>query len=297
MAKPLAKPEKDEKERKITYAGKEEIKCPICESAFHREELFSGRVNAGNLTDELHRTYIPMNQWGEVQPLVYELTVCPSCWYSAYKGDFGAIGPRHQQLLGEGIASRIEAAERLFQKVDFGSPRGIPEGAASYYLAIMCYEHLSAEFFPTFKQALSAVRCAWLVNRLAELRPGELYEDVALGFYRKARFLYHRAMELDSSGKEPLVEVKWFGPDSDKSYGFEGVIYLSGALEFKYGPRNDPEKRAANLIVSKRSIAKLFGLGKNSKSKPGPLLEKARDLFDLIKAETESVPGADDEED
>jgi len=293
MARTIVKPDKDEKERKVTFAGKEQIRCPVCDAGFHREELFSGRVNAGDLTDELHRTYIPMNQWGEVQPLVYDLTVCPSCWYTAWKPDFSAIGPRHRQALSDGIASRIEAAQRLLDHLDFNSPRGLAEGAASYYLAMLCYEHHPKESAPTFKMALSALRAAWLFSLLNEKRPGEHFDHVAELFYHKARFLYRRTIELDQSGKEPLAVVKWFGPDSDKSYGFEGVIYLSGALEYKYGPRADPEKRALALAGSKRAIAKLFGLGKRSKNKPGPLLDKARDLYDRLKSE---IKGPEDDE-
>lgn len=295
MARIVAKPEKEEKERKITFQSKEQIQCPVCDAKLHREELFSGRVNAGDLTDELHRLYIPMAQWGEVQPLVYDLTVCPSCWYTAYKADFGSVGPKYAKPLAETIAARIESVQRLVQPLDFGSTRGLAEGAASYWLAMLCYEGLPKEFAPTFKQGLSALRGAWLFSSLHEKRPGENFDHVAALLYRKARFLYRRGIELDQTGKEPLQVVKWFGPDSDKSYGFEGVIYLSGVLEYKYGPRGDAEKRAAALASSKRAIAKLFGLGKRSKNKPGPLLDKARDLFDKIKAETNA--GDEDDED
>jgi len=293
MARSIVKPEKDEKERKVSYMGKDTIKCPVCDANFHREELFSGRVNAGDLTDELHRTYIPMNPWGEVQPLVYDLTVCPSCWYAAFKGDFSLIGPKERQSLTDGIASRIEAVQRLLEPLDFGSPRGITEGAASYYLAMLCYDHFPKDFAPTFKQGLSALRAAWLFGSLDLKRPGEHFDHVAQVLYRKARFLYRRAIELDQTGKEPIAVVKWFGPDSDKSYGYEGVIYLAGALEFKYGPKKDAAKRSENLLASRRAIAKLFGLGKRSKNKPGPLLDKARELFDLFKAD---IDGADEDD-
>ena len=295
MARTIAKPEKEEKERKVTFQAKEELQCPVCESKFHREELFSGRVNAGNLTDELHRTYIPMAQWGEIQPLVYELSVCPSCWYAAYKPDFGAINTKQAKALSETIAERIESVQRLVQPLDFASPRGLAEGAASYWLAMLCYEGLPKDFAPTFKQALCALRGAWLFSELQAKRPGENFDHVAALLYRKARFLYRSAIELDQGGKEPLAVVKWFGPDSDKSYGFEGVIYLSGVLEYKYGPRQDLEKREATLASSKRAIAKLFGLGKRSKNKPGPLLDKARELFDQIKAETKGVEEEEEE--
>jgi hypothetical protein len=90
----------------------------------------------------------------------------------------------------------------------------------------------------------------------------------------------------EQSGKEPLSGGRNFGPDTDKNYGYEGVLYLTALLELKYGSRLDPGRRAAALGESKRAIAKLFGLGKSSKAKPGPLLEKARDLYDNLNKES-----------
>ena len=154
MVRYAQKPE-SEKEKKVTFVSKEPIVCPVCEASFNREELFSGRVNAGDLTDELHRTYIPTHNYGEVYPLVYELTVCPSCWYSAYKADFLGIPTKLGGVLKDGTAARVEAAQRVFGGADFSSPRGLMEGAASYYLAMLCYEHLPKEFSPAIKQGLS----------------------------------------------------------------------------------------------------------------------------------------------
>jgi uncharacterized protein (DUF2225 family) len=51
------------------------------------------------------------------------------------------------------------------------------------------------------------------------------------------------------------------------------------------------------LDSSKRSIARLFGLGKSSKSKPGPLLELARGLYDSISKllQEANMPDIDDD--
>jgi uncharacterized protein (DUF2225 family) len=293
MARSAAKPEKDEKEKKVTFIAKELTHCPVCEADFHREELFSGRVNAGDLTDELHRTYIPMAAYGEIHPLVYDLTVCPSCWYAAFKHDFLEPTPAAKGALVDGIASRVEAAQRLFDPVDFNSPRGLVEGAASYYLAMISYDSFPKEFSPTIKQAISAIRCAWLCRELDSKRPGENFGFAAELFYRKARFLYKLSVENETKGAERLSSVKWLGPDTDKSYGYEGVLYLASVLELKYGPKENEAARSESLLAGKRSIAKMFGLGRSTKNKPGPLLDKARDLYDQLKAELKE----DDESD
>ena len=56
-------------------------------------------------------------------------------------------------------------------------------------------------------------------------------------------------------------------------------------LEYKYGQKEDQQMRLKKLSESKMAIARIFGLGKSSKSKPGPLLEKARDLYDKLSLE------------
>jgi uncharacterized protein (DUF2225 family) len=66
---------------KLTFLTKQQLECPICENTFHKEELLSGggRMNAGDLTKELHRIYVPTSKFGAVFPLLYPIVVCPSC--------------------------------------------------------------------------------------------------------------------------------------------------------------------------------------------------------------------------
>lgn len=286
---------KEEKDKKITFFSKEAVRCPVCGAAFHREELFSGRVNAGELTDELHRRYIPMRDFGEVNPLVYDVTVCPSCFYAALRSDFSIAPQKALDVLEQETSARISQVQKVFEGLDFQGSRRILEGAASYYLAVLCYEHFPKDFSPTLKGAMCCLRAAWLCGYLHEKAPNENFDYLALVFYRKARVLYRGALEREQSGNEPIGGARWMGPDTDKNYGYEGVLYLSGVLELKYGNRGDPSYREKILDESKRTIAKMFGLGKRSKAKPGPLLDKARELYERIKAELHQDDDSDDE--
>jgi hypothetical protein len=56
-------------------------------------------------------------------------------------------------------------------------------------------------------------------------------------------------------------------------------------LELKYGPREDEAKRMETLGASKRTIAKMFGIGRRSRARPGPLVDKVRELYEALKAE------------
>jgi uncharacterized protein (DUF2225 family) len=115
--------------------------------------------------------------------------------------------------------------------------------------------------------------------------PGQHFDWLAVLFKKKAQFFYSEALRREQSGKEPISGIKSFGPDTDKNYGYEGVLYLSGLLKLRYGSGDDGDARREALGDVKRTIAKIFGLGKSSKSKPGPLLEHARNLYDSINRE------------
>ncbi len=286
---------KNDKKISITFYSKDQIECPICGAKFKREELMTGggRMIAGTLTDELHRLYEPSAKFGEVFPLVYTLTVCPKCHYSAFPQDFSILDKDSLNRIYEHMQDRYASVKELFSSVNFAQARGLGEGAASYYLAILCYEQVSTKFSPTIKQAICSLRAAWLFDEMARKYPEENYDYMVSLLYRKALFFYRRAVELESTGKEMIANMKSFGPDVDKNYGYDGVLYLSALLETKYGSTIDPEQRRELLAQQRRSLAKMFGLGKSSKNKPGPLLDHARNLYERIVAEL----NAEEEED
>jgi uncharacterized protein (DUF2225 family) len=49
--------------------------------------------------------------------------------------------------------------------------------------------------------------------------------------------------------------MKSFGPDTDKNYAYEGVLYLCAYLRYKFGP-SDPDQRKLSLEDARRTIAK-----------------------------------------
>ncbi len=271
-------------ENSISFFSKDPVVCPVCESKFYQEELRTGRgrLNAGDLTEELRRLYQPSRKYGEVNPLLYPVVVCPECLYSSYQPDFQELPAGKTEEAASAADKRKEAVSAAFGDVDFGNPRRLKEGTASYILAMMCYDFFPPERSPVFKQGLSALRGAWLFNNLHEKFPGENYDYLSKLLYRKASFFYSLAVEYDGSGKQSLTEVGNLGPDLDKNYGYDGVLYISALLEYYYGPDNDNGKRIKALQQAKTTVARIFGMGKASKEKPGSLLEKAKELHASI---------------
>ena len=278
-------------EKKTTYFSKEPIACPACETELYREDLLSGsgRLIAGDLTDELQRVYEPSKKFGEIFPLVYTVTVCPQCLFAALPTDFASA-----DAVVTGRANGVERERKggvgaIFPNLDFTEPRELREGVASLYLAMSCYDSFGKIASPTIKQAQCALRAAWLLGEMHRKASNENWDYLALLFYRKARFFYALAVDREQSGKETLGGLAHYGPDLDHNYGYDGVLYLTGLLEFKYGPRKDAARRVSNLERARRVIGRVHGMGRASKSKPTALLDRVHDLYDRISEELKAL--------
>jgi uncharacterized protein (DUF2225 family) len=277
----------EERDAKVSFQSKEEYLCPVCETRFHREELLTGggRLIAGILTDELHRLYEPSAKYGDVYPLVYQATVCPECWFAATDKDFTALPSSAKQRVLDDREKRTADTNLLFGGISFGENRTLEAGAASQYLVLRCYDFFPKDFSPTIKQGIAALRTGWLLDEMDKKTPGQHSDWLALLFKKKAMFLYDEAIRREQSGMESLSGLKIFGPDTDKNYAYEGALYLSALLKFKYAFHDNPGLRKPALDEAKRTIARIFGIGKSSKAKPGPLLEHARGLYEKISKE------------
>jgi uncharacterized protein len=276
---------------KLTFFSKQAITCPVCGREFYREDLRTGggRLIAGDLTEELRRLYEPSKKYGPVYPLIYALLVCPACFFAAYPKDFTDVPEEITGDLEADTEKRVDAIKEIFTHLEFEEPRGLKEGVAGYFFAVMSYDFYPREYSPTIKQGLSSLRAAWLSNDLHKAYPQDNYDYLAKIFYRKARFFYTLAVEYEQSGKENMAAAGHLGPDLDKNYGYDGVLYLAAYLEYVYGPKEDAEQRKKALQNAKRTVARIFGMGRASKNKPAAILDKAKELHSRIGSEIEQL--------
>lgn len=269
----------------VSYWSKTKIRCPACRREFPHEEMLtgSGRLNAGDLTEELHREYVPTAKYGKINPLIYAIGACPHCHAAFFWNDFTDI--KDQDSLDRVFSSsgaRKKLVESVFPHYDLTRNRNLLDGAAMYLLAILTYDVVDLAYLPTMKRAILTLRLAWLCKDLNVDAPGHNFDVMANIFYQKAIFFYQQAVQNETSRAEKSSTLANMGPDTDKNYGWDGVIYLCGLLEYKYGQTEDETMRLKKLSEAKISIARIFGLGKTSKEKPGPLLEHARNLYDAL---------------
>ena len=277
----------EDKKPASTFISKTETECPVCGHMFRKEEMMTGggRLNAGDLTTELRRLYIPSKKYGEINPLIYYITVCPRCFFAANSTDFTEINSEVKEKINLETEERETELLKLLPGLDFTASRSLKEGVASYYYAMRAANHFPSLMSPSIKSGIYALRAAWLCNDLHAKKPSENYDYLASVFYRKARFFYIQAIAGEQDGSETMSGLKNLGPDLDKNYGYDGALYITAYLEYKFCPVDDQERRKASLETAKKTIARIFGMGKASKNKPAAILDNSKELFDKIKTE------------
>ena len=282
------KTDSEKKKPAISYFSKDKIICPVCKKAFEKEVMRSGngRMIAGGLTDDLHRIFQPSAKFGRIYPLIYEIGACPYCYTAMLWSDFTELKKKEDtDRLFESRDERKDKVNNVFPHFNLKHERTLFDGCAMYYLALLTYSKVNPEMLPTMKSAFLSLRLAWLTHELDLAVPGHNFEFISQAMYRKALFFYQQGILCETDRTEKSSTLGNFGPDMDKNYGWDGVIYLCGLLEYTYGQKDDLQLRLKKLSESKTAIARIFGLGKSSKNKPGPLLEKARDLYDRLTKE------------
>lgn len=271
---------------KISYFSKETFECPICGEKFKKENVLTGggRFNAGELTLELRRLYIPTKKYGKVNPLLYPITVCPQCFYATYTNDFNQIPQNKIEPLKLDMNKRQNLIYDLFGLIDFRKERGTKEGLASYIAAIYTYAFFPNRFAPRAKKGLSALRGAWLAGDLYEEEKNEIWISLKQLLYKKAFWFYKDALDSMEKGEETIDNIKNFGPDLDKNFGYNGFLYMYSYLLYHYG-LDEFHKLDEKIKIIERTkiiLSKVFGAGKSSRDKTVFLLDAARNLYEKI---------------
>lgn len=266
---------------KITFFSKHEIICPVCESVFQKEELQTGRgrLNAGELTDELRRLYIPTQKYGAVNPLIYPILVCPECLFAGMQPDFKS-GLKDISHAFEEKENRKNLILSIFgRSLNFRDYRNEITGLASYILGFASSIHLDKYSSPTARRGLYALRSAWLADDLYKKSNLDHFKDLRTEMYYQAYLCYDKAIDLQIKGKESFDGFKWMGPDIDTNYGYDGLLYIVAFLNIKHIDSLSPSDQIIKIGQTKRVLSKIFGVGKSNRDKPGVLVTHAKNLY------------------
>lgn len=278
----------------ITFYSKNDTECPVCGTAFKREEMLTGRgrLSAGELTNELRRNYLPTQKYGTVFPLIYPITVCPNCLYAADDYDFLSLPQKAIQNINNFKEIRAQYLIKIFDKIPkFVEKRDLISGTASYILAISCYSFFDKKkFSPTIKIGICSLRAAWLMSDIFQQTNDQKYQELSELFYKKASEFYDLALNNQTKAIESLDGAKNLGPDTDKNFGYDGLLYVDAILKYRTAHYvEDPYDKLQIYEDVKRVLSKVFGIGKKAKDKPEVLLNFAKIIYEKMGEEMETL--------
>ena len=266
----------------VTFFSKNIITCPACKTEFQKEELQTGRgrLNAGDLTIELRRMYIPTQKYGIINPMIYPIVVCPSCLFAGLLSDFKKVLPTIIPEIQEEEDNRDKLLTDIFgEKIDFTTYRDTVEGLAAYILAFASTIHLPKDSSPTARRGLYALRAAWLADDLYQKDKIEHFKELRDSLYYQAYLNYSECLTKQFSHEEPFDGFVWMGPDVDTNFGYDGLLYMIAYLTMKHVHLLEPKEQIVKVGNVKRVLSRIFGVGKSTKNKPQVLVFNSKNLY------------------
>ena len=269
----------------ISFFANTPVDCPVCESSFKQEVLRTGRgrIIAGDLLSDLRRSYKPSPKYGIVNPLIYNIVVCPQCLYATMPDDFKKVRAEFIPQIRETEENRKKYVKTIFdEEVDYQSSRTVLSGAASMFLAVSTYSCFPKDLSPTVRKAVCALRSSWLCRDLIADHPDRNFAAVYWYFRRLAWKLYERFIRYAETGEEAFDNMKKLGPDVDTDYGYDGALYIMSYLGYELKDFMDEYSKYQKFSYYRNALSKVFGFGKSSKEKPSNILEIARELHEKM---------------
>ena len=265
----------------ISFFASNSTVCPVCDNDFKQEVLRTGggRIIAGDLQEDLRRSYNPSPKYGLINPLIYSIVVCPNCLYATMPDDFKKPKPETITKVTNSQQNRKEYMLSIFgSEIDFKESRNSIAGVVSMFLALSTYSHFTKDFAPTAKKAICSIRASWLCKDLIEEFPDRQFDTLYWYFRHLAWKLYEQSIRYAESGQERFDNVKKWGPDVDTDYGYDGGLYLMSYLGFELKDFLDEKIQYKKFSYYQKSLAKVFGFGRSSKEKPSNILYIVKDL-------------------
>jgi uncharacterized protein (DUF2225 family) len=275
----------------ITFFTKENLKCPICKGIVKEEILRQGRgrLNAGDLKEDLRRDYVPSKKYGKIYPLIYTIIVCPQCWFAASKEDFVNSSYYYEEI-NDFQQQRKEQVLLLMKvdNIDFNQSRDLKSGCLSFFLALHCYNFLKREKVIDFYKGLCALRASWCISDLFDKEQDKDFSYLSFYFRYLASISYEAF--LTGMGNSHIEEVAFFGPDIDHDFGYKGMIYMNSLLSYEFIDLIKEDKAKHEKIIKlKRKVSHIFGIGKKSKKSPSLFLEKVYLIYGKIKDKSKQL--------
>ncbi|MCK4260711.1 MAG: DUF2225 domain-containing protein [Halanaerobiales bacterium] len=154
---------------------KKKVTCPICLTPFHATVVKSNKcVSSGKDSDF---RYIYPN----ITPYLYDIWVCPQCFYASPKGVFNEIKPNEVNKIAQILATHQINMNPLGE-------RKLETALISNKLALLT---LSYRKVPASTIAGVCLKTAWIYRMLKNTKNERIYLEKALSYYEEVYSTEH----------------------------------------------------------------------------------------------------------
>jgi uncharacterized protein (DUF2225 family) len=213
--------------------------CPLCRTEFETENVWLNRVKFECVYTDSAKKYTSVN------PLFYEVWVCPDCLYASYRKEaFTNI----KDFDVEKFETLAPICKKIAEGLDFHSKRDFNLACASFKLGLVALQ--ARRKVSAARYAMFFMRLAWL-NRGVNEEEEKKYMKLALSRY------------IEANEKETSPEIG--------SMGETGLYYTIGELYRRTGEVRQALEYYGKVIMDK-----------NMAGDPS-FIRKSRDQFDNCK--------------
>lgn len=190
-------------------------KCPVCAVKFKVRMVKPSHVKPTTRDTDFCQNYEGLN------PLYYDVWVCPECLYAAKRKEFLDVKPVAKKKLQETLLSN----KGQHKEFNFHDYRDVNAAIASFELAVPCYELKDAS-----DEVLAGLylRAGWLCREVKD-------DDREKYYLRKAITHYLHFFEWKSESGSKLGEV--------------GIMYILGELYRRTGEYREAVRWFGRVVI------------------------------------------------
>lgn len=177
-----------------------QVSCPICGTSFKSRRIRYSKLKLIKQDPDLRRHY------QELDPLLYNVTICPECSYANLNRDFDKI-PSARKPLHLNIERRRSDSLQLSE---------VEMAIENYLLVLQCLEKLAS---PPDKLARIYLYLAWLYEDSGNETKGREMRQEALNYYNQA---YTTSSAMDSS---QLHQITYLIAELSSQLGYKKDAY------------------------------------------------------------------------
>lgn len=157
--------------------------CPVCDQPIEVYRQLTSKQKPYCAPDNDTRRYII-----DFEPLWYNITTCPSCYFSMFDESFD----KPKNLIQKDIGQKLEIVRKKIL-IDFSVPKTLDIVFAAYYTALLC-----STYYINFKQIQARIwlELSWLYHIASDIQMCIFATEKAIGAY--ARLYLECSMSTES---------------------------------------------------------------------------------------------------